>query len=108
MFYRIKTLNQMQKNRDQSPEGLKKLAKAFISLENKKDCLEFLSDIFTPAELQSLSDRLEVAERILNGESYRSISETTQCSTATITRVGRTLKYGQGGYQRVLDPKESK
>jgi TrpR-related protein YerC/YecD len=98
----------MQKNKNDSLKGLKPLIKAFTSLQTNKECEDFLYDIFTPAELQSLRDRLEVAERILKGESYRSIAQATRCSTATITRVGRTLKYGRQGYQKVLTPLELK
>ncbi len=98
----------MQKNQNNSLKSLKPLIKAFVSLKTNNECEDFLYDIFTPAELQSLRDRLEVAQRILKGESYRSIAQVTQCSTATITRVGRTLKYGRQGYQKVLKPMELK
>ncbi len=50
-----------------------------------------------------MADRWEVVQKISEGQNYRDIAKTTGCSTATITRVGRSLKYGRGGYQWALE-----
>ncbi len=82
--------------------GLKKLIKALSRFDSETEIKEFITDLCTPAELKSLADRFVVAEMIQEGWDYRSISEKTKCSTATITRVARALKFGEGGYQKAI------
>ena len=79
------------------------LCKAFSLISDEKEAKRFLSDICTEQELQSMTERLQVAKRILNKESYRSISSSTGSSTSTITRVGKWLKSGSGGYKLVIE-----
>ncbi len=81
---------------------LKLLIEAVSAIKNPQDLSDFLQDLCTPAELESLADRWEVAQLIDAGENYRDIAEKTGISTTTITRVGRALKYGTGGYKKVL------
>lgn len=82
---------------------LKLLIETMASLKNAQDLKDFLYDLCTPAELESLSDRWEVAKLIEDGENYRNIAEKTKISTTTITRVGRSLKYGTGGYRKAMN-----
>ncbi len=82
---------------------VKKLLQILVDIDDLGTCRNFLYDLCTPAELKSMADRWEVVQKISNGENYRDIAKSTGCSTATITRVGRSLKYGRGGYQWALD-----
>ena len=79
------------------------LVRALITLDNEEDAYRFLEDLLTIAELKSVSQRLEVAEQLRQGETYIRIAEETGASTATISRVNRALAYGADGYHRVLD-----
>ena len=81
---------------------LKKLIDTMTKLETAQELGNFLQDLCTPAELESISDRWEVAKLIEAGENYRDIAEKTKISTTTITRVGRALKYGTGGYKKAI------
>lgn len=83
--------------------GLKRLIRVLSAIDEDTDMKALLSDLCTPAELKALSDRLTVAQLVQEGEDYRSIAEKTGCSTATVTRVARSLKYGEGGYQIALE-----
>jgi TrpR-related protein YerC/YecD len=85
----------------QSP-SLKKLWRILAELESEAEARDFLTDLCTPAELQAMAERWNVAQQITQGQNYRDIAEKTGCSTATVTRVGRSLKYGRGGYQWAL------
>ncbi len=78
------------------------LFRAILSLETVEECYEFFEDLCTVNELKALSQRLEVAKMLQNGESYDHIVEGTGASTATISRVKRCLVYGADGYQLVL------
>ncbi len=78
------------------------LFEAFRSLQNIGEFERFFEDLCTPAELRSMADRWRVAQLLEQGLSYRVINEKTGVSTATITRVARSLTYGTGGYRTVL------
>jgi TrpR-related protein YerC/YecD len=81
---------------------LKSLIEVLVTIKDPQELRDFLYDLCTPAELESLSDRWEVAQWVDAGENYRDIAAKTKISTTTITRVGRTLKYGTGGYKNAL------
>lgn len=83
-----------------------KLADAFLTLRTSKEVKAFLRDIATYKELEAMSERLEVAERISKKETYRSIAKETGASTATITRVAHWLHHGKEGYKLVLAQKK--
>lgn len=82
---------------------LDSLFEAVLCLENSDECYRFFEDICTVAELKSLAQRLEVAKMLENSRTYGEIAEKTGASTATISRVKRSLNYGADGYKLVLD-----
>ena len=73
-----------------------------LSLENKEECYSFFEDLCTINELLSLSQRYEVASMLKNKKTYLEIAEKTGASTATISRVNRSLNYGNDGYELVF------
>lgn len=79
------------------------LAKAMLLLDNQEEAYRFFEDIFTVKELQAVAQRLAVARLLKEKVTYQDIAEQTGASTATISRVNRSLSYGAGGYQLVLD-----
>ena len=83
-------------------EAVDYLFSAILSLENKEECYAFFEDICTVNELLSLSQRYEVARMLRNDKTYHDISENTGASTATISRVNRSLNYGNDGYDMVF------
>ncbi len=78
------------------------LIDAFLSLETKEDCKNFLADLCTVTEIKSLSQRLEVAKLLSCGEAYSEIEKKTGASSATVSRVNRALNYGSDGYTNIL------
>ena len=76
---------------------------AVLSLKSKEECYLFFEDICTINELLSLSQRLEVAKMLTEHKTYLEIAEKTGASTATISRVNRSLNYGNDGYTMVFD-----
>lgn len=84
--------------------GMDLLYKAILSLKTENECRKFLEDLCTPQELQSIAQRLKVAEMLRDGEKYNSIVDETSASTATISRVNKTLTYQTaGGYEIVFE-----
>lgn len=79
------------------------LFSAILSLKDKEECYTFFEDICTINELLSLSQRFEVAKMLREKRTYLEIAEKTGASTATISRVNRSLNYGNDGYDMVFD-----
>ena len=84
-------------------EAVDQLFRAVLSLQSKEECYAFFEDICTINEILSLSQRFEVARMLREGYTYLDISEKTGASTATISRVNRSLIYGNDGYDIVFD-----
>ncbi|HKM34804.1 MAG TPA: YerC/YecD family TrpR-related protein [Lachnospiraceae bacterium] len=76
---------------------------AVLSLETRDECYSFFEDLCTVNELLSLSQRFEVASMLKDHKTYLEIAEKTGASTATISRVNRSLNYGNDGYELVFD-----
>ena len=74
-----------------------------LTLKDRDECYQFFEDVCTVNEILSLSQRFEVARMLRDKETYLSISEKTGASTATISRVNRSLNYGNGGYEVVWE-----
>ncbi len=83
------------------------LFSAVLELKDKEECYKFFEDLCTVNELLSLSQRFEVATMLRAHETYLKIAEETGASTATISRVNRSLNYGNDGYDIVLDRMEN-
>ena len=75
---------------------------AILSLKNREECYTFFEDICTINERLSLSQRFEVANMLTKHNTYLEIAEKTGASTATISRVNRSLNYGNDGYSMVF------
>lgn len=85
---------------------LEQLYRAILSLESAEQCAAFFDDICTIQELESISQRLEVANLLHQGKNYVDINKLTGASTATICRVSKCLSYGEGGYRSVIEKLE--
>ena len=84
-------------------EAVNHLFDAILSLENKEECYRFFEDVCTVNELLSLSQRYEVARMLRAQKTYLDIAEKTGASTATISRVNRSLNYGNDGYDMAFE-----
>lgn len=84
------------------------LLDAILCLETKEECYNFFEDLCTVNELLSLSQRFDVATMLRNHKTYLEIAEKTGASTATISRVNRSLIYGSDGYELIFQRLEQK
>ena len=89
-------------------EAVDHLFEAILCLKDKEECQTFFEDVCTINELLSLSQRFEVAKMLMEKRPYLDISEKTGASTATISRVNRSLNYGHDGYGMVFKRMEEK
>ena len=83
-------------------ESLDLLFEAILCLKDKEECYTFFEDICTVNELLSITQRFEVAKMLREQKTYLEIAEKTGASTATISRVNRSLNYGNDGYDMVF------
>ena len=79
------------------------LYKAILQLKDEDECYEFFQDLGTVAELRSMEQRFEVASLLDDGMIYNDILERTGASSATTSRVNRSLNYGTGAYAQLFD-----
>ena len=89
-------------NKKIKTEAVDHLFDAILTLESPEECYKFFEDVCTINELLSLSQRYEVAKMLREGKTYLEIAEKTGASTATISRVNRSLNYGSDGYDMVF------
>lgn len=78
------------------------LFEAILSLKNLEECYTFFEDVCTINEILLLSQRFEVAAMLRAHKTYLEIAEKTGASTATISRVNRSLNYGSDGYELIF------
>ncbi|MBQ2296004.1 MAG: TrpR-like protein, YerC/YecD [Clostridia bacterium] len=74
-----------------------------LKLKNVDDCYKFFSDLCTPREIKSMAQRFTVAKMLIEKRVYSDIVNETGASTATISRVNRSLESGNEGYDLVFD-----
>jgi TrpR-related protein YerC/YecD len=87
------------------PTALDELYEAILCLETKEECSAFFDDLCTVLELQTMSQRLQVAKMLREHHVYSDIVSATSASTATISRVNRSLN---GGYDIVFKRMQEK
>ena len=80
-----------------------RLYQAILTLETEEECYNFFQDLCTISELRSMEQRYEVASLLNDGMIYNDILEKTGASSATISRVNRSLNYGMGAYRIIFD-----
>ena len=78
------------------------LLQAVLTLKTPEECSKFFDDLCTVPELKAMSQRLAVARMLSQKQVYSDIVAETGASTATISRVNRSLNYGSDGYELVF------
>ena len=77
--------------------------KAILTLETVEECMNFFDDLCTVTELMAMEQRFQVAVCLNQGMIYNDILAETGASSATISRVNRSLQYGSDGYALVFE-----
>ena len=75
---------------------------AILTLKTREECIKFFTDLCSISELMAIEQRFQVASCLDDGMIYNDILELTGASSATISRVNRSLQYGAGGYEIVF------
>lgn len=77
------------------------LFSTILKIKDVEECKQFFLDLCTMKELDSMTQRVVAAKLLLDGETYESIIKKTDISSATLSRVSRCVKYGEG-YKKIL------
>lgn len=78
------------------------LYEVMATLDTPEKVRAFLADLCTDNEIDYMAERNESARLLLEGYTYQQVIERVNISTATLSRVNRCIKHGQGGYQTLL------
>ncbi len=89
-------------NRNRSSDPGSELYKAILTLKTPEECYQFFLDLCTQAEMKAMEQRFDVAKMLRAGNIYHDILAETSASSATISRVNRSLLNGTGGYEMVF------
>ena len=81
---------------DSKKREMEKLYQTITAISNSQDCAQFFEDLCTYKEIESMAQRLHAAELLMEGETYEQIIEKTGISSATLSRVSKCVKYGNG------------
>lgn len=84
-------------------ESTDRLFKAITDITDVEECAAFFEDLCTIKELQDMTQRFDTAVLLSRGLNYQKIAEEVNVSTATISRVGKCLNYGAGGYRTAIE-----
>ena len=87
-------------------ERLDDLFTAILKLGSIDECYMFFADLCTITELRAMEQRFHVAKMLRDGRVYSDIAAATGASSATISRVNRSLNYGSDGYRLVFEREE--
>ena len=98
-------------NRNKRSDPDSELYSAILKLQTVEECYDFFTDLCTFSELKAMEQRFELAKLLNDGLIYNDILEKTGASSATISRVNRSLQYGEDGYsvafRRLKEQKEA-
>ena len=90
-------------NRNKRSDPGSDLYRAILTLKTAEECYDFFADLCTVSEMKAMEQRFEVAKLLNEGLIYNDILEKTGASSATISRVNRSLNYGTDAYQTIFD-----
>ena len=90
-------------------ESVDQFLDATMCLDEKEELYQFFDDVCTTNEVVSIAQRFAVAKMLHENKTYIEIAKETGASTATISRVNRSMIHGNGSYERIfqrLNPEE--
>lgn len=71
-------------------------------LETREEVKQFFKDLLSQSEAIMLARRIEIAKRLLEGNSYDEIARNLRVGQDTIARIQRWLTSGFGGYKKAI------
>ena len=82
-------------------EKISQLYQLIVSMETEADCKALFTDLCTEKEIEKMAERVYAAQLLLEGKTYNQVMAQSNISSATLSRVSRSVQYGQG-YSKFL------
>lgn len=76
-----------------------------LKLETVEECEKFFDDLCTINELEAMLQRIKAAKMLLENKTFQEVTAETKISSATLARVSKCIKYGDGGYKDIINKK---
>lgn len=77
-----------------------------LKLETIEECNKFFDDLCTITELDAMLQRIKAAKMLLEDKTFQEVTKETKISSATLARVSKCIKYGDGGYKNTIEKKK--
>ena len=90
-------------NRNKRTDPEHELYRAILELKSPEECYHFFVDLCTVSEMKAMEQRFDVEKLLSEGMIYNDILEQTGASSATISRVNRSLNYGTDAYRIIFE-----
>lgn len=84
----------------------KELFEEILKLESIEECEKFFDDLCTINELEAMLQRIKAAKMLLEDKTFQEVEKETKISSATLARVSKCIKYGDGGYKSIIEKKK--
>lgn len=84
----------------------KELFEEILKLETIEECDKFFDDLCTINELEAMLQRIKAAKMLLEDKTFQEVVKETGISSATLARVSKCIKYGDGGYKAIIEKKK--
>lgn len=75
---------------------INELYSLILSLKTAEDCEKLFDDLCTEKEIEQMSQRIKAAKLLMEGKTYNQVMEQCDISSATLSRISRCVKYGEG------------
>ena len=82
------------------------LFEEILKLETIEECNKFFDDLCTINELEAMLQRIKAAKMLLQDKTFQEVTKETKISSATLARVSKCIKYGDGGYKDIIEKKK--
>lgn len=91
---------------DMNKKDYKELFDEILKLETEEECEKFFDDLCTINELDAMLQRIKAAKMLLEDKTFQEVTKETKISSATLARVSKCIKYGDGGYKSIIEKKK--
>lgn len=88
--------------RETLEKHIDELCDLFLKLGTREDCKALLDDLCTYKEIEQMAQRAYAAKLFLEGKTYNEIIAETEISSATLSRISRSIAHGSGGYKKFI------
>jgi TrpR-related protein YerC/YecD len=82
-------------------EKIQQLYQLIAEMKTPEDCRALFSDLCTEKEIEKMAERVYAAKLLLEGKTYQQVMAQGTISSATLSRVSRSVQYGKG-YSKFL------